>query len=657
VSFFTSIGPWFGSLIALALGGTILVGIATLLSRCLRQPVWQRAVWQMSMIGLSLLFIGDGSGLVDGAIAWSRQTLAFSRSPSTAASAEEVQPAESPGSASVSFSPSQSATSEPNTESVDLSEETSSEPTVTTTQLPRASTIWLGVLWLAGALVVAGRALFARALLVVFRRRCISFSGGALAERVSKISQQFGLRRRVRVLEAARLQSPAVFGFFRPTIALPAGFADSLSSEQQDVIVAHELAHLAAHDPAWRVFTDLVTAIWWWHPLVWWSRQQLHAASEMAADEASLLVTGGPALLATCLVELGGRMLGGRQTGWVRMSGNGFRSDLGRRVKRLLSLNNQSQRPPRRWHLAVSITLGPVLLLSAALFSTAWARPRPSDEGGSSMTMREAWRESFAGMLLCAALGTNGNAAASDDLSEPAAPQKAQPGAIAAPADNADDPQGKPNLGKADKNDVSTKIKVFRLKHLDPDEVQGILAHLLDFPRLGLVQVRFGVPFNPFEGGNGLRPGNWSGRFEAGVSLTSDVSRGQEGESPTPCHLAADSRTRSLIVRGSEKHLAIAADLVTVLDLPSDMPIPKVRNLSAYRLAHAEAVEVAQVLYRLNFRSRFAPATDKTLIVVGPEKELKEIGEVIKQLDVEGKGSKPDKKPEGGTGAGKGGGN
>src|SRR5262249_47343963 len=105
-------------------------------------------------------------------------------------------------------------------------------------------------------------------------------------------------------------------------------------------------------------------------------------------------------LLAGCLVELGGRLAGGPHAGWVQMAGTGFRSGLGQRVQRLLELGHRPLRPIRRRRLAVAITVGPALLLAAALSSTAWARPGLNDKGGLPMTMRQAWQRSLAGVAL-----------------------------------------------------------------------------------------------------------------------------------------------------------------------------------------------------------------------------------------------------------------
>ena len=98
----------------------------------------------------------------------------------------------------------------------------------------------------------------------------------------------------MRLVELSKLPGPIAFGIFRLTIGLPPGFHRNFNIPQQDAMIAHELAHLAVHDPAWGVLADAVVAVFWWHPLVWWARRQLCAANEAAADEASLLIADGP---------------------------------------------------------------------------------------------------------------------------------------------------------------------------------------------------------------------------------------------------------------------------------------------------------------------------------------------------------------------------
>ena len=94
-------------------------------------------------------------------------------------------------------------------------------------------------------------------------------------------------------------------------VGVAAGFWGAIDRGQQEAILVHELAHLAAGDVIWVLLADLLAAMLWWQPLVWWLRRRLRAAGEVAADEASLLVPDGTNILAACLVALGGPL------GWL----------------------------------------------------------------------------------------------------------------------------------------------------------------------------------------------------------------------------------------------------------------------------------------------------------------------------------------------------
>jgi hypothetical protein len=194
---------------------------------------------------------------------------------------------------------------------------------------------------------------------------------------VASLAKRLGLRRPVRLMESAALVGPIAFGWWRPTIGLPQGFFARHSQAEQDTMLAHELAHLAARDPLWLALADALSAALWWHPAVWWLRRQFRVASETAADDASLLVQDGPVILADCLVSLAAQLQTRRATGWLGMAE--FRSGLGRRVERLLRLRPEEAKTlgqKARW---VAPALVSCVLLGLA--ATAWAFPNSRSEG------------------------------------------------------------------------------------------------------------------------------------------------------------------------------------------------------------------------------------------------------------------------------------
>jgi len=260
--------------------------------------------------------------------------------------------------------------------------------------------LWLGLVWLAGAALAGARACLAHCLFVFYQFRRRPVAGPALAEKVRALARSLGLRARVRVIESARLASPIAFGLVRPTVGLPPGFAERFDPAKQEAMLAHELAHLAAHDPFWCLLADVATVALWWHPGVWWLRRQLHLTSEMAADEASLLVADGPHVLAECLVELGARLTG-PALGHLRVSG--FRSHLGRRVQRLVRLEGRAWSPPPRLGATMMRIFGPMAMTVIVVMCTAWAAPRALTKGDSMKIMQLNWKRSLATLALLGA--------------------------------------------------------------------------------------------------------------------------------------------------------------------------------------------------------------------------------------------------------------
>jgi beta-lactamase regulating signal transducer with metallopeptidase domain len=299
--------------------------------------------------------------------------------------------------------------------------------------------LWLGLAWVAGAALTGARACLAHCLFVIFQLRRRPVADRALVERVRALAQALGIKRRVRVIESGRLTSPIAFGLLRPTVGLPPDFTGRYDAASQDAMLAHELAHLTAHDPFWCLLADAATMALWWHPAVWWLRRQLHLASEMAADEASLLVADGPRVLAECLVELGTRLARPALVGQLRVSG--FRSHLGRRVQQLMRLEGRAWAPPPRFGAAVMKVFGPMVMTIIVVLCTAWAAPQALTKGDSMKTMKLNWKRSLATLALLAAFNSPEptTAVAQSDAPEPPAPPApaAAPAAPAAPADAA----------------------------------------------------------------------------------------------------------------------------------------------------------------------------------------------------------------------------
>jgi beta-lactamase regulating signal transducer with metallopeptidase domain len=427
---------WLDVILGLALGGTAVVVPAALLARLPLSAAWQRTVWHVAMLGLTLLLVGELTGMPGSASALLNDfaapdqpstgqeldALVGGDDPPRAGDPEDVPttptvllaPAHEPAIPQITASPEQFPdASADDGRQLGPIQQSQVQPAVEA----KSTTVWWpGLLWLLGALAVAARTAAAQILLLVFRFTHHQLPPAALEGCVRAVAQRLGLRRRVRLRLASGLVGPVAFGIVRPTIALPAQFVDDFDPVQQEAMLAHELAHLAAHDPAWNLLADLVTISLWWHPLVWWANRRLRAASETAADDASLVVANGPRALATCLVALGARLVRQQPAAWVHVAGGGFRSGLGRRVERLVQLGPRTWNPPSRAAWTFALLIGPAVLAAAAFASTTWARSQASLKGDETMdNSAPSWRRSLTGIVLSSVLGLGAPEAQGDE--------------------------------------------------------------------------------------------------------------------------------------------------------------------------------------------------------------------------------------------------
>ncbi len=273
------------------------------------------------------------------------------------------------------------------------------------------------MVWATGTAIVFVWFITVRVAAWSFRRNCTSCDDKTVLARMAALKSKLGMRRAVVVLTSPRVAAPVVLGGWRPALVLPPRFTGDFDSQQQDTILAHELAHLVSRDPAWQTATLVLCALLWWHPLAWWSRRQLRAANEALADEASLVVPDGPRILAEALVLLGQRLVRLQPRFGLSLGGSRFRSSLGRRVERLLTLPRRSRPAPRRARLAFAHFSLPVLMALAAIVGTAGVPFQvPLMQGETTMSvLSNSWRCSLVATALWTMLGTGPAPAAAGD--------------------------------------------------------------------------------------------------------------------------------------------------------------------------------------------------------------------------------------------------
>ncbi len=145
--------------------------------------------------------------------------------------------------------------------------------------------------WLAGvALLLTRRALIALKLRAIVRSSR-PIGDGRLAAKVRSVVEAGGVRAEVR--ESEQCGVPLASGIVRPVVLLPVEAAD-WSDAYISAALRHELGHIRRRDCITRLLADVLCALYWVNPLVWFAARQMRLAQEQACDDL-VLNAGAPA--------------------------------------------------------------------------------------------------------------------------------------------------------------------------------------------------------------------------------------------------------------------------------------------------------------------------------------------------------------------------
>jgi len=147
-----------------------------------------------------------------------------------------------------------------------------------------AGFFWLGRLWMLGVL---GLLVWQTLASWHFRRRIRRWSapaGGMLLGLADECRREMGVRCRFGIRVTPHVDTPCLYGVFRPVILVPSALEPNLTGAEWRDIFLHELAHVRRLDPLVNFWMSLAAAVHWFNPLVWWSVRRMREDRELACD-------------------------------------------------------------------------------------------------------------------------------------------------------------------------------------------------------------------------------------------------------------------------------------------------------------------------------------------------------------------------------------
>jgi len=247
---------------------------------------------------------------------------------------------------------------------------------------------WVVLVWFCGVVALSLR--LASGWLLTRQLGSVGTSSvpDACREAVARLAARLRISRPVRVLESAVVQVPAVIGWLRPVILLPASALTGLTPLQLDALLAHELAHVRRYDYLVNLVQSVIETLLFYHPAVWWVSQQVREEREHCCDDLAVAACGDAHFYATAL--LGMERLRTTPPAFA-LAAAGRGGSLRDRIRRLVA-PVQTEIFPRWMAGVVAVTLA---LGGGAHLTTGAAAQAPSDRGG----MRPATLDSLVGRI------------------------------------------------------------------------------------------------------------------------------------------------------------------------------------------------------------------------------------------------------------------
>ena len=131
-------------------------------------------------------------------------------------------------------------------------------------------------------------------------QRSATVAGDSYQTICLQLAQQMKIDRPVTVCFSNQILSPISFGWKSPHILIP----PSLNLEQFELVAMHELAHIGRLDWLANLFSHLVGAIFFFHPIYHLLSRQLAEMQEQICDDWVIRLTGARKNYAQCLLDL-----------------------------------------------------------------------------------------------------------------------------------------------------------------------------------------------------------------------------------------------------------------------------------------------------------------------------------------------------------------
>lgn len=178
------------------------------------------------------------------------------------------------------------------------------------------------------------------------------------------LCNKIGLTKNVRLLLSEMIDVPVTIGFIKPIILVPLAAVNSLSAEQMEAVLLHELSHISRQDYLLNLVQSFIETVLFFNPFVQLMTQYIRKKREHCCDEIVIL-HAPPHDYALALVALEDARI---QTYRLALTAVNKEPHLFNRIKKIMEMKKKNIVPLHQ-------KLAALILAGVGLYSIAWISP------------------------------------------------------------------------------------------------------------------------------------------------------------------------------------------------------------------------------------------------------------------------------------------
>jgi len=191
-------------------------------------------------------------------------------------------------------------------------------------------------------------------------------------DRLERISEILGIRRKLSFLQSDRIQGPLLIGILKPVVIVPVGMFTHLSVSQVESILTHELYHLKRGDALINLMQLFLEGVLFYNPALWFISDIIRREREHSCDDAVVLTGKDPVNYAKALVKLA------EQQQYIRLApgaGGSKKHHFTARIKRIINNKPTNMNTQERIKSLLLFAGALILVLAISSFGSGFSLP------------------------------------------------------------------------------------------------------------------------------------------------------------------------------------------------------------------------------------------------------------------------------------------